>query len=97
MGDNNATIGVRSIPYGGCYYIDEGLSVANASIAVASDTAGRLLRTNLDVIQTTSLASSDVHLHEITTDGIRIEGLSNRPFEECKPKKYKHYKPKFTL
>lgn len=97
MGDNNATIGIRSIPYGGCYYVDEGLSVADSSVIAAPNPTGRLLRTNIDTLQSISFASSDAHLHKITTDGTIIEDHPHIPFEECKPKRHKHYKPKFTL
>lgn len=96
MWDDKVTKGPVTIPYGGCYYVDEGLSVANASIAVASNAAGRLLRTNLDTSQFTSLISSDAHQHKITTDDIRIKGDSDTSYKACKPKR-EHYKPKFTL
>ena len=96
MGDNNAAIGTRSIPYSGCYYVDEGLSVVSASTTVASNLAGSLLRTNVDTLQSTPLDWSGVLQYEITTNGTRIKGDSDTSYKACKPKR-KHYKPKFTL
>lgn len=96
MGDNNAAIGVRSIPYGGCYYVDEGLSVASSTITVTPNSAEPLLRTNVATLQSIPLDWSGVLSYTTATDGIRIKGDSDTSYKACKPKR-EHYKPKFTL
>lgn len=96
MWDDKVTKGPVTIPYGGCYYIDEGTSAASSSITAAPNPTGGLLRTNVDTLQSTSFDWPDALLRKITTDGIRLKGDSNTSCKACKPKR-EHYKPKFTL